>query len=61
MIVHAGKIVLLSLMLILSYLPVFSQNDPYRAEIGLQTGLNIYSGDVNSIANQDLYFRTCKI
>ena len=56
MIVHAGKIVLLSLMLILSYLPVFSQNDPYRAEIGLQTGLNIYSGDVNSIANQDLYF-----
>ena len=55
MIVHVQKIVFLSLLLIINRLPAISQNDPYRAEIGLQTGLNIYSGDVNSIADRRLY------
>ncbi len=54
MIVHVRKLAFLCFMLILNHLPVFSQNDPYRAEIGLQAGLNIYSGDINSIANKDL-------
>ncbi|MHB9056022.1 MAG: DUF6089 family protein [Paludibacteraceae bacterium] len=55
MIVPIPKIVFLSLLLTLNCLAVFSQDDPYKAEIGLQTGLNIYSGDVNSIADRELF------
>ena len=56
MIVHVRKFAFLSLLLILNHLPAFTQNDPYRAEIGVQTGLNVYAGDANSIANRDLFF-----
>lgn len=55
MIVLIRKSVLLSLILYILSSPVWGQNDPYRAEIGFQTGLNLYSGDVNSISDLGLY------
>lgn len=36
------------------------QNNPYRAEIGIQVGGNVYSGDVNTVASPDLYIRNLK-
>lgn len=51
MIVQGRRIFLSCLILLVQSLTLFSQNDPYRAEIGVQTGINIYEGDVNSITN----------
>ncbi len=60
MIVHIRKTVLLSFIFWILFLPIWGQNDPYRAEIGLQTGLNLYSGDVNSISDLGLYGKNLK-
>ncbi len=60
MIVHIRKTVLLSFILYILSSSAWGQNDPYRAEIGLQTGLNLYSGDVSSIADLGLYGKNFK-
>ena len=60
MIVLIRKSVLLSLILYAFTVSAWAQGDPYRAEIGFQTGLNLYSGDVNSIADRSLYGKNLK-
>ncbi len=35
----------------------FGQTDPYRAEMGFQTGVNLYAGDVNTIADLRSFVR----
>lgn len=55
MIVLIRKSVLLSLILYALTISVRAQDDPYRAEIGFQTGLNLYSGDVNTVADLSSY------
>ncbi len=49
--VEIKKNVLLSLILLFSFTMASSQDDPYRAEIGVQGGLISYLGDVNTIAD----------
>lgn len=53
------KILFFPLLLIHSLIAV-AQDDPYRAEIGLQVGAGNYAGDVNSIANMDLLLKNLK-
>lgn len=60
MIVYIRKIVLLSLILSVHTVFTWAQNDPYRAEIGFQTGMNFYSGDVNSVSDLGLYGQNMK-
>ena len=60
MIVNIHKTVFLTLILCVLHLPARGQNDPYRAEIGVQTGLSLYSGDVNSISDLNLYGKNMK-
>ena len=60
MIVLLRKSVLLSLILLTTCTNLRSQNDPYRAEIGFQAGLNVYSGDVNTIADGKSYLKNLK-
>ncbi|MFV0392595.1 MAG: DUF6089 family protein [Paludibacteraceae bacterium] len=54
------KSVLLSLILLTTYVASWGQDDPYRAEIGVQGGLSLYSGDVNTIADLGLYSENTK-
>lgn len=60
MIVHIRKSVLLSLILFAFTVSLWGQDDPYRAEIGLQAGLNGYTGDVNSVADLNLFGKNLK-
>lgn len=60
MIVHIRKSVLLSLILFAFTIFAWGQDDPYRAEIGFQAGLNGYTGDVNSIADLNLLGKNLK-
>jgi len=60
MIVNIHKTVFLSLILCVLHLPAWGQDDPYRAEIGVQTALSLYSGDVNSISDLNLYGKNMK-
>ena len=60
MIVLIRKNVLLSLILFVCMISVQAQDDPYRAEVGFQTGMSLYSGDVNSVADLNLYSRNLK-
>ncbi len=60
MIVLIRKSVLLSLILYALSVSAQAQGDPYRAEIGFQTGLNLYSGDVNTIADLSSYSQNLK-
>lgn len=54
------KSVLLSLILLITHVTSWGQEDSYRAEIGMQGGLNVYSGDVNTIADLGLYSENMK-
>lgn len=60
MIVLIRKNVLLSLILFICTISVQAQGDLYRAEIGFQTGLSLYSGDVKSVADLNLYGKNLK-
>ncbi len=53
------KIVFLSIICLQSF-TLFSQDDLYRAEIGVQSGLGTYLGDVNSVARLDLLIKNKK-
>ena len=55
MIVPIRFTVLLSIILMLFANSALGQDDPFRAEIGLQVGANSYSGDVNTIADLNNY------
>ena len=55
MIVPIRLTVLLSVILMLFSNSALGQDDPFRAEIGLQVGANSYSGDVNTIADLNNY------
>ncbi len=40
---------------VLFFLSVAGQEDPYKAEFGANIGMNIYAGDVNAIADLNLF------
>ncbi|HNX89512.1 MAG TPA: DUF6089 family protein [Paludibacteraceae bacterium] len=49
-------ILVLSFIVLLSFCSVWSQNE-YRAEIGVQGGLNVYTGDINTVAKPDYFLQ----
>lgn len=53
------KIIFFPLLLIHS-LTALSQDDPYRAEVGIQAGVGSYAGEVNSVASMDLMLNNLK-
>lgn len=60
MTVNIRRFFILINILLFSATYVVAQEDPYKAEIGVQIGGNFYSGDVNTIASPGLYLKNLK-
>lgn len=58
--VFSGKTILLCFFFILFFSFNSKSQDEYRAEIGLQGGANIYTGDVNTVAKPDYFLQNMK-
>ena len=58
--VFSGKTIFLCFFFILFFSFNSKSQDEYRAEIGLQGGANIYTGDVNTVAKPDYFLQNMK-